>query len=580
VDARLGRIADRADTLHEAIRASIAQGLSEVLQSLGVPATPDVEIVRASNGCLTSRPLRIMMNGWPTRYPDQLLCAVYCYQCSVPLRPVEPTAILDYLQSLCAESQEGNLSGREEVAEFFRLAFTEVIKLRPDELLGSGQVNAYLESLLAITPLKKAEIVGWPPDADWLSHILRRVLRMRVSIADRALVTATLQDGLKEGQEPEDIAEKLVGALRPEIVEVHVSRDYLREITLGAAHGEQNEFAMLRDGLFYELGVRYPDLRFVIVDDLKPSSFRLRAGHLLSLPRVGLRADECLVNDTTSRLALLNVSGQTALNPANGIEASIINSIHLSTANSAGLTTWNQIGYMVLSCAAELRSKSWCFITCESVKNEFSLLEQALPALTEAVQRRFSVGQITRTLRSLVAEEISIRNLRSILELLLHRDYIVADASKYVILDDRLPFSRPPGEAWAKHAVNLAAVVRIGLKRQISGKYSQGGNSIDVYLLDPKIEELLSEADSAGEQDAGDPLLNQRDQEHVLRAVREAVSSLSHGARRPVVLTALNVRSLLRKVLAPEFPDLAVVGHQELSPDFSIQPIARVSLDS
>ena len=54
--------------------------------------------------------------------------------------------------------------------------------------------------------------------------------------------------------------------------------------------------------------------------------------------------------------------------------------------------------------------------------------------------------------------------------------------------------------------------------------------------------------------------------------------NLPPSAQQPVVLTTMEIRRYFRKLVELEFPHLAVLSYQELSPEMNIQPIARISL--
>jgi type III secretion protein V len=59
--------------------------------------------------------------------------------------------------------------------------------------------------------------------------------------------------------------------------------------------------------------------------------------------------------------------------------------------------------------------------------------------------------------------------------------------------------------------------------------------------------------------------------------VAEEVGGLPPTTQKPVILTTLESRRPLRRLIDVEFPHLAVLSYQELSPDLNIQPIARIS---
>ncbi|MFX0194478.1 MAG: FHIPEP family type III secretion protein [Candidatus Hodarchaeota archaeon] len=567
----LNRFCDRGDPLKKAICRTISGGLTELLEILGIPGRSTVRATKLREPTMGNlRLLRVSVNGQLCRYSDELLGRVYNYVTDVPLTPeVGPNEILAWLRELSGQRDE---KADFTIAEFFRFACLEVIKRNPAVLLGRDQVDTYQTSLPL--PSEKAGLQQgtWPPEQTWLHQVLSKVLSVRVSIADKERVVDVLTRGLEEKQSQEDIVEDLIVVLRPDIVEIQLSRDYLKEVTTAASGNGYDNFSIMRDGMFYELGLNYPDFRFTPVEYLKRNGFAFKINHLTTLPRIGLRLEQCLVNDTTDRLSLLNIQGMRAINPANASECSIIDSNYRQIAESAGLTTWNQMGYLVLSFAADLRENSACLVHRQGVQSQFDQLAQAFPTLVDTVQERVGINQVTRVLRALVAEGLSIRNLRLILEWMLDYDYIVTDPYNYIIFDDRMPTSREPDEAWLRDPVNLASFVRVGMKRYISSKYARGGNTLVVYLLDREIEESLLEHLKRGSRLAED----KRDK--ILEAVRGEVSTLPSTGSIPSILTTIDLRAFVREVILPEFPRLPVLAYNELSPDMNIQPIARIAL--
>jgi len=312
---------------------------------------------------------------------------------------------------------------------------------------------------------------------------------------------------------------------------------------------------MMRDGLFYELGVRFPGIRVRGNEtDMPPGSYLIMINEIpLVMGTVSL--NKVLVNDTAERLRLLNIEGETATNPANGNECAWIDAEYKEVAEQAGLTTWDAAGYIVLHLSSVLRKNAAEFVGIQEVMNMLEQLEQAFPALVkETVPKVVSPFQLTDILRRLVEEEISIRDLRSILQSLAEWGQVEHDT------------------------VMLTEYVRSALKRYISHKYTRGQNTLIVYLLDPQIEETVRSSiqhTSSGSYLALEPEITQE----ILSAVRTEVGSLPPTAQNPVILTTMEIRRYFRKLVELEFPHLAVLSYQELSPDMNIQPIARISLE-
>lgn len=335
-------------------------------------------------------------------------------------------------------------------------------------------------------------------------------------------------------------------------------------------------FDMMRDGLFYELGINLPKVDVISDSSLEEDEFRIQLNDLRFPHMRGLTQDQFLVNDTVEQLSILNISGEKAVNPANGSECAIVqnNNGAATICENAGLTTWGAAGYVVLSLSAEVRRNAGSFLTAAVVECSMNLLENAFPALINTVSNRFEIDVLAQILRDLLDEEISIRDLRSILESLLAiNETIDVDLSKYIVFFPGTANICPAAKGIKLEDLNCVDYlncVRMSLKRQISYKYTRGGNTLVVYLLDPLIEERIRDIDQL-------PLTDE-ESDKLITSIFTEVKNLPPTTRVfPVILTTLDIRKKLRNLIEKEFPRLAVLCYQELSPDMNIQPIARIS---
>ena len=311
---------------------------------------------------------------------------------------------------------------------------------------------------------------------------------------------------------------------------------------------------MMRDGLFYELGIRYPGIRVRGNDGSGGAGSYAILVNEIPVANNTVDPRNCLVNDTPDRLKLLGIEATSAMNPANGVPCAWIPNSKQELAEQAGLTTWDAASYMVLHLSAALRKNGSDFVGIQEVQNMLDQLEQAFPALVkEVVPKAVNLFQLTDILKRLVEEEISIRDLRTILQALAE---------------------------WGPHetdAVMLTEHVRSALKRYISHKYTGGQHTLVVYLLEPQLEETISagiQRSPSGNYLALEPEVTQ----DILGAVRKEIANLPASAQQPVILTTQEIRRYLRKLVEIEFPHLAILSYQELSPDMNIQPVARIGL--
>jgi type III secretion protein V len=149
---------------------------------------------------------------------------------------------------------------------------------------------------------------------------------------------------------------------------------------------------------------------------------------------------------------------------------------------------------------------------------------------------------------------VSVRDLRSILEALA----IVA------------PNERDP--------LSLAEYVRSHLRRAMTWRLTQGAGSLDVYLLDPTIEETVRGA--IQRTPSGSFLaLSPAAARDIVQALRRALAAHAPPQGAPLVLlTQPDIRRFVRKLTETELPGLVVVSFAELLPEIALRPLTRVTL--
>jgi len=219
----------------------------------------------------------------------------------------------------------------------------------------------------------------------------------------------------------------------------------------------------------------------------------------------------------------------------------------------ARIRFWTGLEVIILHLSKFYRQYASEFIGIQEVRAILEFMERSFPDLIKEVTRLVPLQKLTEILRRLVQEQVSIKDLRTILEAL---------------------------SEWAqteKDTVLLTEYVRSSLKRYISYKYSLGQTVLSVYLLDPEIEDMVRSAikqTSAGSYLALDPDSVQL----ILHSMRNTIQPTPPGGQPPVLLTAIDVRRFVRKLIEGEFPDLSVVSFQEIVPEIRIQPLGRIQL--
>jgi hypothetical protein len=128
-----------------------------------------------------------------------------------------------------------------------------------------------------------------------------------------------------------------------------------------------------------------------------------------------------------------------------------------------------------------------------------------------------------------------------------------------------------------KDSVMLTEYVRVALKRHISHRHSSGQNILPAYLLAPAVEDAVRGAvrqTSGGSYLALDPAMSRQ----LLENIKSTVGDLSRSMHKPVLLTSMDIRRYIRKMIEQDLYELPVLSYQELTQDINIQPLSRVEL--
>ncbi|MCB1967759.1 MAG: FHIPEP family type III secretion protein [Candidatus Accumulibacter sp.] len=307
------------------------------------------------------------------------------------------------------------------------------------------------------------------------------------------------------------------------------------------------------DGLFYELGVHFPEFELRQTDDLPPLGARVLINDVPEI-QVEARRDSILANDDVEAMAKLGIPAEGAVNPANGAPVAWISKDRMADVARQGLTTWTMHGFLILALSGVLRRKAADFLGVDEALALLALVEPVFPYLVaETVPKTVSPFVLTDVLRRLLAEGVCIRNLRRILMALADWGRVEHDP------------------------LLLTEYVRASLQRQICHQLSRGTNQLIVFLLDPEIEALVRDAMTHTATGSYVRLAPER-LRAILQAIQEAKNRLPPNVQVPQVLTTMEIRSSIRRLVAPSMPELHAVSYQELRHDMEIQPVGRISL--
>lgn len=182
------------------------------------------------------------------------------------------------------------------------------------------------------------------------------------------------------------------------------------------------------------------------------------------------------------------------------------------------------------------------FIGVQETRYLMDAMEKNYAELIKELQRQMPVNKVSNILQKLVQENISIRDLRTIF------GTIVEWAPK------------------EKDSTMLTEYVRIALRRHICQRFSQNRNYLTVLRIGEGIENVIRQSirqTSAGAYSE----LNARQSGLILNKIKNAVENKNDI----LLLTSIDVRYFLRKIIEHEFFGLAVLSLQEIGDEMPVK---------
>jgi flagellar biosynthesis protein FlhA len=248
------------------------------------------------------------------------------------------------------------------------------------------------------------------------------------------------------------------------------------------------------------------------------------------------------------------IKGIATSEPAFGLPAIWISSEKKDRAQIAGYTVVDCTTVMATHISEIIKQHSHELIGRQEVQGLLDNLSKSYPKLVEElVPTVLSLGTIMRVLQNLLKEGVSIRDLRTILETL--ADWASATQDTDV----------------------LTEYVRHALARTISSELAVNG-IIPVITLSRPAEDAIRNSvqhKETGSYLAIDPIIAQR----ILDSIGKGIG-LFEGGSRPVLLSAPQIRPYVRSLTERYYPAMAVLSHNEVTPNLKVRSLGTVTLDA
>jgi type III secretion protein V len=413
------------------------------------------------------------------------------------------------------------------------------------QILGQPKAIAVASGLLTVMAI----IPGLPKIPFFILAALTGSLAwglFRAQNMQAAAVEQTNSAAAGQAQDPQ------VSITVPLVLQVSEALTPLLDTATDTGKQFYEQLVQVRNGLYYDLGVIFPAIQVKGNTPGEAGSYTIWANEV---PVVSgqIRLDAALVNDSAENLAIYGFKAEDTSNPATGKAAAWVPRADAERAKAVGLQVWDTHEILLLHVTHYLKRNARDFIGIQEVQGMVAALKQYYPTLVEeTIPKPISLQTLTEILRRLVEEEVSIRDLK-------------------IILQTLCEWGRVEHEVLA-----LTEQVRAGLKRKICYQISHGRPLLFVYRLDPEFEDMFRNSirqSASGAYLSMDPASSQQ----LMGAARAQIGDLPPGAQRPVIVTDAEIRRFVKRLLDFAIPEITVLSYDQLTPQINLQPLGTIS---
>jgi type III secretory pathway component EscV len=545
------------------LEEAAARQIHELAEDLGIdaPASVTATVVEGQ------RPLSVCVDGTRQVYSFALMRCVW--------RAVAPAGLRDQIvlarhrgqttDELLVEYAASSEADAEVLTSFAATLACETLRMRPGVLLTEAAMGNF----------------GAQPgeQASEFAAILSAVLDRGVALRERSTIGATVAGLRASGRGRHAVVEELFAQLSTHSVEVMAHPDLLSAMGV-SPHGDEHGVAIedrdyagnmapagaaIRSRLA-EFGVTRP-IVLAANSSLPVDCIRVRVNDRLGLPLPVARAGEVVVQASPVELEDAGIDARALVDPASGHRLSVFAEDDTLAAHTAGHETLSPEDYFAVAVAREIGVIAERLLNIDEVERDLAWLHDTHPSLVDAALAVYSRVTLTRTLRSLLAQQISIRDLWMVLNVLLSYEAVPVPDANLRVMDDRLAVPGAATDPLAATSEDLVAFARLRMCERVIYDNASLGEAVQkqlqVFTTDVTLERQVTDHSGGGDE---------------IRDVVRHVLTRSGAAADAIVLTSAAARARLHQIVAPEFPTVRIVATSELPPGTSVQALGVLAL--
>lgn len=415
---------------------------------------------------------------------------------------------------------------------------TDQIASQPRGLI----ITAGFLCLLAFTPLPTTPLLATAAGLAFIAYWMNRSRREAAAAQDVAEAAP-----LKAEPPPVE------SLLKVDTLELEVGYGLVALVDTAQGGDLLDRISAVRRQLAGDLGLVMPPVRIRDNIQLPAGDYRIKIrGNVIAQGQ--LRPGKLMAMD--SGIASGPVQGEPTREPAFGLSAWWIDPALRPRAETMNYTVVDPTSVVATHLTEVVKRHADELLTRDEVNNLLEQVKEKSPKLVEeTVPAVVKPGELQKLLQNLLRERVPVRDLETVLETL---------------------------SEWGSKTKDLEVLteyVRNALRRTICGQYAgrddDGGLRLVCVTLDPALEEQINayiDRGASGTTVSMPARVAKRVADQIVRGLQPAVAA----GHTPVVIASPQVRAVVRQIVEPHLPGVAVLGYNEVVNGVNVESVALI----
>ncbi len=357
-------------------------------------------------------------------------------------------------------------------------------------------------------------------------------------------------DFSEESEEPEvSETERLESMLPLDLLELEVGYGIISLVDNRQGGELLERITALRRQFVTQFGIIVPPIHIRDNLQLEPNQY----GVLLKgteIARGDIMADQFLAMNPGDVEG--EIEGVDTVEPAFGLPAKWITKEQREKAEALGYTVVDASTVMATHLSEILKDSAADLIGRPELQNLLDVFAKSNPKIVEdLIPGLLSLGEVLRVIKNLLVEQVSVRDLRTILE----------------TLADLAPQT--------KNSEVLSEIVRQKLGKSITSRFTTPENNIYAIMFERSVEEMFRNSQRVMDDEI-QVAVNPEQAKTILKGLEAQVGEAAAQVIQPVLLVPPEIRKAIYNFIRRVMPDLPVVSHREIDPTVNIQLIGTV----